>query len=143
MEMWMIWVIAAIIFAIVEIYTPSFFMMWFSCGSIVAAISSVFIENEMIQFLIFGIISLILILSTKSLTDKFVTKKNIHKTNVDRLIGLVGIVTEKIEPIQGKGRIKVSGESWKATTADQSIIEPDTTVIIEKIDGVTLVVKVK
>ena len=62
MEMWMIWIIAAIIFAIIEIYTPSFFIIWFSCGSIAAAISSVFIENEMIQLLIFSIVSLSLII---------------------------------------------------------------------------------
>ena len=137
---WAIWIIAAIIFAIIEIYTPSFFIIWFSVGSIAAAITSVFTDNIGIQLGIFILLSLILVLSTKKLTDKFITKKNGYKTNSDKLIGKVGVVTEEIDPLEAKGRIKIQGESWKAATENDSKIEKGEKVKVEKIDGVTLFV---
>ena len=142
MEMWMIWLIAAVIFAIIEIYTPSFFIIWFSVGSVAAAISSIFTDNELIQLSVFVAVSAIFTFSTKKLADKFINKKNSYKTNSDKLIGDIGIVTDTIDPFKNEGRIKISGESWKATSNDGSIIEKDTTVVVEKIDGVTVSKKI-
>lgn len=137
---WAIWVIAAIIFAIIEIYTPSFFIIWFSVGSLFAALTSVFTNNIPIQLAVFLVVSVILVLSTKKITDKFITKKNSYKTNSDAYIGKVGIVTEKINSIEAKGRVKIQGESWKAATSNEETIEKGEKVKVEKIDGVTLYV---
>ena len=97
MNMWMIWLIAAIIFAVIEIMPPSFFIIWFSVGSLAAAVTSICTDNIGIQFGVFLVLSIVLVLSTKKLTDKFITKKNNYKTNSDKLIGKVGIVTEEID----------------------------------------------
>ena len=140
MEFWTLWVIAAIIFAIIEIYTPSFFIIWFSVGSICAAISSIFTDNPFIQVAIFTVVSVILILSTKKLTDKFITKKGSYKTNSDKLINKSAKVVETINPVEGLGRVKVGNENWKATSYDGNIIEEGSMVTIKNIDGVTLVV---
>ncbi|MCQ2979553.1 MAG: NfeD family protein [Clostridia bacterium] len=140
MDTWTIWVIAAVIFAIIEIYTPSFFIIWFSVGSIGAAITSIFTDNTLIQIGVFIVLSLVLVLSTKRLTDKFITKKNSYKTNSDKLIGKVGLVIEDINPIESLGRVKIQGESWKATSTDNKEIEKGSKVKVDKIDGVTLYV---
>lgn len=140
MPEWSIWVVAAIIFAIIEIYTPTFFIIWFSVGSIAAAITSIFTDNIIIQLAVFTVISLLLILCTKKLADKTILKQKSFKTNSDKLIGKTAKITQAIDPIEGTGRAIVSGESWKATTNDGSKIEKDETVKINKIDGVTLIV---
>lgn len=143
MNMWMIWLIAAIIFAVIEILTPSFFIIWFSGGSLAALVTSLFTDNIAIQVCVFIAVSAILILSTKKLTDKYLHMKDTYKTNTDKLIGQVGIVTETISPMHNKGRVKVQGESWKATTSLDKKINKDTEVVVEAIDGVTLQVKEK
>ena len=49
--------------------------------------------------------------------------------------GKVGKVTVDIEPIEGKGQVKVDGETWSAKSADEAYIPKDTEIIVEKIEG--------
>ena len=60
------------------------------------------------------------------------------KINLDRIIGMDGIVTEEIKK-NIVGEVKVDGKLWSAV-ADETI-PVDTVVKVEKIDGVKLVVK--
>ena len=63
------------------------------------------------------------------------------KTNAYSIEGKVGKVIVDIEPIEGKGQVKINGESWSAKSVDDTYIAKDTEVIIEKIDGVKVLVK--
>ena len=58
------------------------------------------------------------------------------------LIGSVGVVTEEIDSVQGKGEVKVGGQRWSAQTRDSSRIAEGETVTIEEIVGAHLVVSV-
>jgi len=138
---WIFWIIIAVIFAIVEIATPTFFMIWFSVSALIISVLSIFITNITFLFLLFVIIAGILVIFTKPLTEKFTKSNNKVKTNYDHLIGKVGIVTQTIMPLESTGRVKVNNESWKATSFDNSVITQDSKVCIENIDGVTLIVK--
>ena len=60
------------------------------------------------------------------------------KINLDRIIGMDGIVTEKLKRIW-LAKVKVDGKLWSAV-ADETI-PVDAMVKVEKIDGVKLVVK--
>ena len=52
-----------------------------------------------------------------------------------------GKVISDIEPIEGNGQVKVNGETWSAKSLDNVFISKDTEIIVEKIDGVKLIVK--
>ncbi len=52
-----------------------------------------------------------------------------------------GKVTIAIDPIEGKGQIKIGGEIWSAASSDNTSIPEDTKIIVEKIDGVKAIVK--
>ena len=54
-----------------------------------------------------------------------------------------GKVTTTIEPIEGKGQIKIGGETWSATSSNNTIIPKDTEIIVEKIEGVKAIVSLK
>ena len=60
------------------------------------------------------------------------------KINLDRIIGMDGIVTEEIKKNM-VGEVKVDGKLWSAIA--EETIPVDTMVKVEKIDGVKLVVK--
>ena len=63
------------------------------------------------------------------------------KTNAFSLEGKIGKVVEDINPIDSKGQVKVNGELWSAISYNDLPITKDTEVVIEKIEGVKLIVK--
>lgn len=139
--MWYIWLIAAGIFFIAEIATTGFLIFWLGLGSLIAMIISFFTDSILIQTTIFVISSVILILLTKPIINKYVDKGESFVTNAYSLIGKIGIVTTPINAVEATGQVKVNGEIWSAK-ADTDIIE-GTEVEVLKIDGVKLIVTPK
>ena len=133
--MWMFWLIAAGIFFVGEMLTTGFLIFWLGVGSLLALVVSLFTSNLIIQTAIFVISSIILILSTKPLVDKF-SKKEKVPTNVYTLNGKKGIVIEEINPTEGRGQIKVGGEVWSALCSENLVIPKDSEVEIVEIRGV-------
>ncbi len=139
MEHWLVWLIVAVVMAIVELLTPTFFVIWFSASAIVTSILSLFIKDLLTQSFIFTIISFILIIFTKQLTQRFL--KNSVKTAVDTLVGKTGVVIDTIKSAYDPGRIKVDGQLWKAEPLDGNNIEKGEIVKVLVVDGVTLKVE--
>ena len=139
--MWQIWLIISGAFFIGEIVTAGFLLFWFGIGALIAMISSFFTSNVIIQTVIFLITSTLLLLITKPFVKKFTNVKN-TKTNAFSIIGKKAVVTNDIDPIQGKGQIKVGSETWSAESKDQSKITKDTEVEIVNITGVKAIVKI-
>ena len=139
--MWKIWLVAAGIFVIIEIANLGFFIFWFAMGALIAMILSFFTNNIILQVSVFIISSTILLFTTKPLVKKFIDKDSGIKTNAYSIEGKVGKVTVDIEPIEGTGQVKVNGEVWSAKTQGNDVIPKDTEVLIEKIDGVKVIVK--
>lgn len=102
-------------------------------------IVSFFTDNLIIQTSVFVISSGLLILLTKPLVNKYVTKKTIP-TNSSSLIGKHGKVTKDISPVENVGLVKVNGETWSAISENEIEIEKDTEVEIKGIQGVKLIV---
>ena len=133
--MWVFWLVVAGIFFIGEMITTGFLIFWLGLGAVIALIVSLFTSSLFIQTVAFVISSIILIMATKPLTDKF-TKKDIVPTNVYTLKGKKGIVTQEINPTNGTGQIKVGGEIWSALCDEDLTIEKDTEVEVVRIQGV-------
>lgn len=141
MSMWQIWLIISGLFFIGEIITVGFLVLWLSIGSLVAMVVSIFAPDAIIlQTSIFVISSALLILFTKPLVDKYITRKTVP-TNVNTLIGKKAIVLSTINSLEATGQVKVNGETWSAKAESEEIIEKDTEVEILQVDGVKLLVK--
>ena len=138
--MWQIWLIAAGIFFVGEIFTAGFLIFWLGFGALLAMVVSFFTSNIIIQMAVFVISSGIFILATKPLIKKK-EKKDVVPTNVYSIIGKPAIVIEDINWETGTGQIKVEGEVWSAKTNDSVIIPKGSEVEIESIDGVKAFVK--
>lgn len=138
--MWQIWLIAAGVFLILEIFTMGFLVFWLSISSLLAALVSLVTDSIIIQTTVFVLSSAVLILATKPLVKKFAEKDN-KKTNVYSLVGRKAVVTETIDWASGDGQIKFDGQVWSARTTEQVNIEKGTEVEIEKIEGVKAFVK--
>ncbi len=139
--MWQFWLIAAGFFIVLEIATMGFLVFWFAIGALAALVISFVTDSILIQALVFLVVSTLLLFATKPLVNKFLPNDSLVKTNSYSVEGKVGKVIIDIEPIEGKGQVKVSGETWSAKSADDTYIPKDTEVIVEKIEGVKVIVK--
>ncbi len=139
MELWIIWLIIIFILIIAEVSTVNLVSIWFIASGIVSLIVSIFYDNFMVQFAIFVILGILLLLTTRNFLEKLI-KSNNEKTNLDRVIGMAAVVTEPIKK-NVIGEVKVDGKRWSAI-ANQKI-ETGEEVIVEAIDGVKLKVRKK
>lgn len=139
--MWQIWIILAGIFIIFEMIIPTdFLIFWVGVAAALTSICSAFIDNITIQIAIFCISSILLIFCTKPFVRKF-TKNSTHiQTNAYSIIGKKGLVISDIDPISGKGQVKVDNEVWSAKTNNSTIIPKDTLITVTAIEGVKVIV---
>ena len=138
--MWQIWLIAAGVFLVLEIFTMGFLVFWLSIGCLFAMLVSFITDNLIIQTTVFVFSSGLLIFATKPLVKKLAEKDN-KKTNVYSLVGKKAIVTEDIDWVSGNGQIRFDGQVWSARSTEKVNIAKETEVEITKIDGVKAFVK--
>lgn len=135
--MWICWLIIVILLVFLEVITINLVSVWFIASGLVSLFLSFFVDTFLIQFAVFVILGLILMVLTRPVLIKKMVKTDV-KTNLDRVIGMEGIVTEDIAKLK-VGEVKVDGKKWSAIS--DSKIEVGTTIIVESIDGVKLVVR--
>ena len=139
--MWVLWLIAAGVFFVVEMATVGFLVFWLGIGALLAMITSFITSNLAIQFAVFLISSTILIIFTKPLVNKFVKIPKEVKTNAYSIIGKKAMVIVPINNIEGTGQIKIDGDVWSAKSYNDEDIPRNAEVEIVEIDGVRAVVK--
>ena len=125
--MFYVWLAITIILAIIEMSTANLVSIWYIISGILTMIVSLFIDNIVIQCAIFVLGGTILLILTKDAIKKILPEKT--KTNIDRIIGMKGIVTEKITK-KTPGEVKVDGKRWTAV-ADENIPVDETVEILE------------
>ena len=138
--MWQIWLIIAILFFILEMMGPSFLLFWVGIGALITMVSSIFIDNIIIEIGIFAVSSILLIFCTRPFAKKM-TQKDTTVTNANSCIGKQAIVTQEINPLKGIGQIKVETEIWSAKSSSDEIIEKGELVTILEINGVKAIVQ--
>lgn len=131
------WLCVVILLSIVEAVTVDVVTIWYVVSGIATIILSFFTDNFFIQMALFTILGTILLITTRPILKKALKSKDV-KTNFDRIIGMEGIVTEKITQ-NTVGEVKVDGKKWSAIS-DEPLNEGSSVTILE-IDGVKLKVK--
>lgn len=137
------WLVLFVVFLIVEILTLGLTTIWFAGGSIVAFIMALAGFGIPVQVLVFLAVSIVLLVFTRPLAVKYFNQER-QRTNAESLIGQRAIVTERIDTIHTVGKVEVNGQEWSAKTDEpDEVIDANTIVSIEGIQGVKLIVKPK
>ncbi|MEG1774531.1 MAG: NfeD family protein, partial [Oscillospiraceae bacterium] len=136
----MIWLLLAVGLGILEAATVDLVAIWFALGSLVAVVPALLGAPFWAQLLVFLAISLISLVFTRPMV-KDVLKVKKTSTNADQIIGMVGLVTEPISNVEGKGRVQVNGLGWAARSDDGAPILAQESVLIKAIEGVTVIVE--
>lgn len=136
------WLIIMVVLLIVEAMVPGLVSIWFALGALAALIGAVGGVLMPAQIVLFLLVSIAALVATRPLVKKYVNGKTQH-TNADRILGQECVVTEQIDNLAGTGEITVGGKRWTARSADQSVIPKEACVVVERIEGVKAIVKIR
>lgn len=134
------WFITFLVCLVLELATTSLITIWFCGGALVALIANILGLNFTAQLIIFVAVSIILLILTRPFAKK-VFRKKVLKTNVSAIIGKTAIVTKQIDNTLSEGEITVNGQIWTARSVDNKIINLNSKIVIEDIQGTKAIVK--
>lgn len=140
MEAWLIWLLAALVLAGLEVLTGGtlVFLMLGSAalaGSLMAAVGA----DPGWQVAAFLAVAIATLVGIRPVARRHLKQPARVRDGVAALIGRSALVTQTVD--SRDGRIKVNGETWSARAYDQqSTYTVDTEVQILSIDGATALV---
>lgn len=137
--MYIFWAAAIVIFAVAEAVTAQLVSIWFVLGAVAALIAALCGATPVVQVIVFIAVTILALVITRPLVKKYIHPKKEY-TNADKVIGQVGIVCEDIDNIKATGQVKADGKIWTARSVDGSLIPKGSDVIINRIEGVKLIV---
>jgi membrane protein implicated in regulation of membrane protease activity len=142
MDGWLpwLWLILAVIFAVAEIFTAGFFLICFGIGAGAAALAAFLGLGPVWQFGIFVAVSALAVLLSRPLADRL-AKPNTHAVGSDRVLGKEAIVLETIDPISGRGVVRVGHERWSADSTENRPIVAGSKVVVVSVNGVHVTVR--
>lgn len=135
--MTIIWLAVIGSLVIIELLTYGLYFAALAVAAVVPLLLSLLGLDLWIQGLGFLLAAIVALIFVKPITKKLQGEKPERLTNSESLIGKEGLVIEAVD--QHSGQVKVWGETWSAKTTTGSIPE-GTKVVIEQIDGATLIV---
>jgi len=134
-----IWLVLTVILLIAEASTVTVISLWFAAGALAAMVIALTGGGLAFQAVVFLVVSAVLLTALRPLVRKYLTPK-LTATNVDSIIGSVGIVTATIDNISASGQVKLNGMEWSARSTSGEPIEAGVKIQVDKIEGVKVFV---
>lgn len=135
------WLIALIIFLVIEAVTVTLVCIWFAGGSLIGMLAAALQAPLWLQIILFLLVSILLLIYTRPIAMKHFNK-NREKTNASGVIGKQAIVTREIDNLHGEGQVTVGGQEWSARNTEGDKVIPEGTIVtVEEIKGVKLMVR--
>ena len=134
-----LWLILTLVFLVTEAATVTVVSLWFAAGSLAAMVVALLGCRIWIQVLVFLVVSAAALTALRPLVRKYLTPK-LTVTNIDSVIGSVGLVTTAIDNIEAHGQVKLGAMEWTARSTSGQPIEAGTRVRVDRIEGVKVFV---
>lgn len=123
-----------------EVVTFGLYTVWFAIGALAATGISMGGGPIWLQFVVFFVLSLLLLLAVRPFATKYFNVSR-TKTNVENMIGKMVMVTTEIDNWKGQGEVTYEGMPWSARSADGTVISEGSQAQIEAVEGVKVLVK--
>lgn len=134
-----IWFVLMILFIMAEASTVAMISLWFAAGALAAMLTSLMGGEIWLQVVLFAVVSGGLLCALRPLARKYFIPK-LTRTNVDSVIGSVGVVTGKIDNAVSQGQVKLGAMEWTARSTCGDPIEVGVQVRVDRIEGVKVFV---
>ena len=133
------WFALTVILLIAEAATVTVISLWFAAGALAAMVTALLGAGLWVQAVVFVLVSAAALTALRPLVRKHLTPK-LTATNIDSVIGSVGIVTGTIDNLTATGQVKLNGMEWSARSTSGNTLEVGTKIRVDKIEGVKVFV---
>ncbi len=137
---YLVWLGLMVLFLVVEAACPIHLVsLWFAVGALAGLVVSLLHGALWLQILLFVLVSAGLLLLLWPLTKKYLNPA-VTATNVDSVIGSIGVVTAAIDNVDAVGQVKLGGMEWTARSTGGQNIPAGTRIKVDRIEGVKVFV---
>ena len=133
MEFWLIWIIAGVVFFIIELFTPILFFLNLAFACLLAAIGAYFELAFIWQVIIFAAFSALFLAFLRPFLMKNVSTKGTYTGIEEKYIGHNAKTVLPTNALDG--RIAIYGEEWDARNINNEEIPKDVDVKIVRNEG--------
>ena len=140
-NLWLFWFFIGLVCLITEMILGTFFVFCLAIGAFLTVIFSPILCSLGLQIVVFAVLSVVSIFFVRPVMIRFLHKEhNERLSNVDALIGRVGVVIEDIKG-ESNGYVKIDGDEWRAVSRDSSDILNGERVRVVKMDSLVVTVE--
>jgi membrane protein implicated in regulation of membrane protease activity len=136
---WVIWVLVAVMLAVGEVLTLTFFLGAIALAAVLAgilAVAGVGIVGQLVAFIAASAASVLLV---RPIARSHLRTPAALRTGTAALVGARAVVLDRVDA--DGGQVKIGGEVWTARAYfEDQVIEPGTRVEVAKIEGATALV---
>jgi membrane protein implicated in regulation of membrane protease activity len=138
---WQVWLVAALLLFVAEMVAPGFWLLSVAVGCLSAGLVALVVPGFLVPTLSFAAGTLLSLVAIRPFLLRYLHPASSEiKTNVDALVGRTGVVSERIDPATGRGRVLVEGEDWRGAALMDTAIETGTRVMVVRVEGAILYV---
>ena len=143
LEVWHLWLIAAVALIIIELFTSMIATFCLAIGCVAACLAALFDAGTGIQLLVLAIASVVAFALIPPLVKKHRLASRDGSDDVSNMGALIGRSATVVEPIRPgeKGRVKVDGDNWQAVAPGGGSFEVGDVVKITGYDSIVLSVE--
>jgi membrane protein implicated in regulation of membrane protease activity len=137
-----IWLVAVVLFALAEVFTPVlFFMLSFALGAAAAAVAAFAGGGALVQWLLFVGVTAASLAALVPLGRRLEGRDEVHPVGANRWEGRTAtVVTEIPAGKHQTGLVRIDRETWKAESSNGMGVPDGATVLVTHVTGTRLIV---
>jgi membrane protein implicated in regulation of membrane protease activity len=142
-ENWQLWIAAALVLLICEVFVPGFVLACLGVGAFGGALAASLGASFALQLTVTAATSLIAFVFLRPLALRFGFSGPDTATGVEALINKKARVTKAFDPQTGLGRCKIDGDDWRSEleTPENNVPPVGSMVRIVRVESNTLIVQ--
>jgi len=134
MELWLIWLVIAVVFGVAEIFTLTAALGVLGAAAAVPAVIAAFGLPLPLQLAAFAVAATAGVLLVRPLALRHMSTPQLERFGVDALVGKRAFVLREVN--DRDGLVRIDGEEWTARTFDEvTVIPAGAAVNVMRISG--------
>jgi membrane protein implicated in regulation of membrane protease activity len=122
MELWIIWLVAALLLGVGEMHARGFVLAPLALGALVAAGASLAGLTAGLSVIVFLVLSITVLRALRPLALRHQRRPMTLRTGAAALIGQRAVVVERIANDEAVGIVRIDGELWTARSFDDGVV---------------------
>ena len=136
MEMWLIWLVAAVVFGVAEIFTLTAALGVLGAAAVVPAVLAALGLPVALQLVAFVVAAAFGVVLVRPVALEHMRRPQLERFGVDALVGKRAYVIREVS--DRDGLVRIGGEDWTARSFDDmTVIPTGAAVNVMRISGTT------